>query len=610
MDGINATNKNSGINATLDRYGNGGGGTSDYTDLENKPSINGVELSGNKTSKQLDLASPVKVATQMPKTGFVPNIMYELGTLQSDTTFLLAAATDNTIANVWTWTFSTGSTVPMITWPQQVTMWEAGSVPVIKPNTHYEIRVMGGFAICFSTDNSIEESIEKLNTYIGADNLPTFDNATYYSAGSYVKYNGSIWRFTTAHQIGSWTGEDAIETSVLNELQQFVSADKENVYINVSSSDNKLTLEGLQVSVYFEDTHSTQILTCDANGDCNISIDKGKVFTISVPNQSGYYHPASYKLRANVNARYVFFVYETTISGYCNITVNMAKSGGRVDDYPNWNGKTVNLILSDNGGARSATIANGVAVFEDVPKGHDATIYAPTISGWRKPTAAIVNTNFNEVSVTMTYEFITATGIFMVREDGQEFTYETWDTQDTCIALHFATQDLMEAGCDWYMELGMEKRFNVNIWQNGSLTLLPNVPVWSSSQKYYDGKTATANIISDCAAINQSSPQANVAVQKSLTINGNTTYGYLPTRDQLEVFVQNVEYVKSIYNLIGLNDYALLGDEYWFKIYTSSQIDKDSVYVYTPHKNYSTKMSLIRKDNTQMGNMVMPVYTF
>ena len=75
MDGINATNKNSGINASLDRYGNGGGGTSDYTDLENKPSINGVELSGNKTSKQLDLASPVKVATQMPKTGFVPNIM-------------------------------------------------------------------------------------------------------------------------------------------------------------------------------------------------------------------------------------------------------------------------------------------------------------------------------------------------------------------------------------------------------------------------------------------------------------------------------------------------------------------------------------------------------
>ena len=35
----------------------GGGGTSDYTDLENKPSINGVELSGNKTSNDIGVYS-------------------------------------------------------------------------------------------------------------------------------------------------------------------------------------------------------------------------------------------------------------------------------------------------------------------------------------------------------------------------------------------------------------------------------------------------------------------------------------------------------------------------------------------------------------------------
>lgn len=33
----------------------GGGGTSDYNDLENKPKINGVILSGNKTSNELGL---------------------------------------------------------------------------------------------------------------------------------------------------------------------------------------------------------------------------------------------------------------------------------------------------------------------------------------------------------------------------------------------------------------------------------------------------------------------------------------------------------------------------------------------------------------------------
>jgi hypothetical protein len=37
--------------------GGGSGGTSDYTDLENKPQINGHELNGNKTGEDLELLS-------------------------------------------------------------------------------------------------------------------------------------------------------------------------------------------------------------------------------------------------------------------------------------------------------------------------------------------------------------------------------------------------------------------------------------------------------------------------------------------------------------------------------------------------------------------------
>lgn len=39
--------------------GGGSGGTSDYTDLENKPKINNVELSGNKSSSDLGLQDTI-----------------------------------------------------------------------------------------------------------------------------------------------------------------------------------------------------------------------------------------------------------------------------------------------------------------------------------------------------------------------------------------------------------------------------------------------------------------------------------------------------------------------------------------------------------------------
>lgn len=41
--------------------GGGGGGTTDYNQLANKPSINGVELEGNKTSDDIDVAPESRV---------------------------------------------------------------------------------------------------------------------------------------------------------------------------------------------------------------------------------------------------------------------------------------------------------------------------------------------------------------------------------------------------------------------------------------------------------------------------------------------------------------------------------------------------------------------
>lgn len=41
--------------------GGGGGGTTDYNQLTNKPSINGVTLSGNKTSDDIDVAPESRI---------------------------------------------------------------------------------------------------------------------------------------------------------------------------------------------------------------------------------------------------------------------------------------------------------------------------------------------------------------------------------------------------------------------------------------------------------------------------------------------------------------------------------------------------------------------
>ena len=49
-------------------FGGGGGGTSDYTDLTNKPSINSVTLTGDKTSGDLNIVGTGDIATTIDST--------------------------------------------------------------------------------------------------------------------------------------------------------------------------------------------------------------------------------------------------------------------------------------------------------------------------------------------------------------------------------------------------------------------------------------------------------------------------------------------------------------------------------------------------------------
>ena len=56
------------IQDILNNAGSGGGGTSDYTDLENKPQINSVTLTGNKSLSDIGAATATDMTAQQAKT--------------------------------------------------------------------------------------------------------------------------------------------------------------------------------------------------------------------------------------------------------------------------------------------------------------------------------------------------------------------------------------------------------------------------------------------------------------------------------------------------------------------------------------------------------------
>ena len=84
------------------------------------------------------------VDTSQPQGGFLPDVIYKLGTLTGSVTFALAAAVTGN-ANHYFIVFETGSTAPTIVWPSGLT-WVDGSAPAPSANKHCEVSIMDGIA--------------------------------------------------------------------------------------------------------------------------------------------------------------------------------------------------------------------------------------------------------------------------------------------------------------------------------------------------------------------------------------------------------------------------------------------------------------------------------
>ncbi len=84
INGVNAINIVAGENITLDQedgtltINSTGGGTRDYTALTNKPSINNVELSGNKSLSDLGVGTYDKPVSGIPKTDLASDVQTSL----------------------------------------------------------------------------------------------------------------------------------------------------------------------------------------------------------------------------------------------------------------------------------------------------------------------------------------------------------------------------------------------------------------------------------------------------------------------------------------------------------------------------------------------------
>ena len=121
--------------------GEGGGGTSNYNDLANKPTINGVEVSGNKTSADYKISAEVtRVDHGTSDTTFeLPANQYHTWGEVASLTLTLGSGTDGQANGYW-FSFDSGDTATTLSLPETVQ-----TDIIVEPNMHYECSIVGDY---------------------------------------------------------------------------------------------------------------------------------------------------------------------------------------------------------------------------------------------------------------------------------------------------------------------------------------------------------------------------------------------------------------------------------------------------------------------------------
>ena len=247
-----------------------------------------------------------------------------------------------------------------------------------------------------ATEVNILEELDSLNTAVNdlkGNIAEPFDPTKVYSAGEYVLYEGDLYKFTEDHDAGAWTGSDAEQTSIADSLASLADA-------SYSTDDitNLSNVKGSNATEALNNLLGNIASVFDPSKDYN---EGQLVLYEGILHQFSENHPAG---PWNVND-----VERTTIGEeiepfvakyYISITLNTS-DGAPVP----WQSNVVKITVIDSyQRAIYEELYNGQPVTIQVNYGEQYTITANEINGyWNRPKAEISITQLLE-TVVLTYE--------------------------------------------------------------------------------------------------------------------------------------------------------------------------------------------------------------
>ena len=337
----------------------------------------------------------------------------------------------------------------------------------------------------------------------------------------------------------------------------------ENVSVACYSNVEGASTARLVLNVYINDNTVPQQYTTDENGLTAFKVTKGLRYDIVFPDIEGCSPIGRMSFTAALQTRGIEVTYQPLQKTQQeHVTISFR----RYEENATWQGGTaypdgVAHVTIDGVETTYHADSNGMAdFFVDLGKEYAVKIEKPA-------DLHLVNGVYNATYTADRSARVIAisfhaylSDFLIVDANGSEWTYDGFINSgkdpSEAILIHVATEELLAAGCDYYLSLhvlaygkyhGTTTAIPSKSWaaQNVQFTSVPVNPS-KDDPLYYDGYKSTYLIINEGLDRGIATDCHTFTTRETIQLGLDTLYGYTPTKGQYEPLIANYDYINDM----------------------------------------------------------------
>ena len=339
---------------------------------------------------------------------------------------------------------------------------------------------------------------------------------------------------------------------------------EEVVSVALYSAVEGISTSGLDLYVYINDNSVPLIYTTNENGMATFRVTKGLRYDIVFPDITGCAPIGRLSYTAALQTRGIEVTYrEYVVASKERVTIAFRK-------YPEnttWNGGEIyadGIAYVTINGVETVYHADsdGFVVFE-VPIGEEYNVRIEKPDGLHLLSGVYSSTYTAEGGsrfIPVSFHLYLSS-FLIVDADGGEWTMDGWEAAgkeaSEAKLLHVATEELLTAGCDFFMSLDMMayrkydttgETIDTMAWaaQDVEFTSIPLNGKDPTKDYYYDGLTATNLIVDEGTNRGIATPCHTATLRQTFTLGLETLKGFTLSYGQWAVMIANYSYINSI----------------------------------------------------------------